>query len=47
MCIDHHQPRFQGAWGGLACPDWEPLGAKSMFDLIAHAKKKVENERQN
>lgn len=39
MCIDWQNPRFKGAWGGLACPDWVPLGAKSFFNLIERAKK--------
>lgn len=40
-CIDWNDPRFQGAWGGLACPDWVPLGAKGIHELIEEAKKKV------
>jgi hypothetical protein len=41
QCISQHNPRFEGAWGGLACPDWEPLGAKSLLELIEQAKAKV------
>jgi hypothetical protein len=42
-CIDWQDPRFEGAWGGLACPDWETLGAKSFFELI----EKVSDERKD
>lgn len=47
MCIDPHTPRFKGAWGGLACPDWVPLGAEDIKELIDHAKanyRKVDND---
>ena len=46
MCIDQHEPRFKGAWAGLACPDWEPKGARNILDLIEQAKK-VTNERKD
>jgi hypothetical protein len=38
LCIDHDTPRYDGAWGGLACPDWQPLGAVSMEQMVEYAK---------
>ena len=37
-CIDRNNPRFGGAWGGLACPDWIPLGSQEIKDMIEKAK---------
>ena len=39
QCIDQTNPRFNGAWGGLACPDWVPAGEIDFKSLIEHAKK--------
>ena len=47
MCIDRDNPRFEGAWGGLACPDWVSIGASDMKDLIDRAKatyRKADND---
>ena len=47
MCIDPDNPRFEGAWGGLACPDWVSIGASDMKDLIDRAKatyRKADND---
>lgn len=47
MCIDPDNPRFKGAWGGLACPDWVSIGASDMKDLIDRAKatyRKADND---
>ena len=42
-CIDRHNPRFDGAWGGLACPDWVPIEAQNMEELIQQAKDMYKN----
>ena len=47
MCIDRDNPRFEGAGGGLACPDWVSIGASDMKDLIDRAKatyRKADND---
>jgi hypothetical protein len=38
MCIDPDNPRFGGAWGGLACPDWVANGSQDLKSMIEHAK---------
>jgi hypothetical protein len=38
MCIDQENPRFGGAWGGLACPDWVVNGSQDLKSMIEHAK---------
>lgn len=38
MCIDQENPRFGGAWGGLACPDWVANGSQDLKSMIDHAK---------
>jgi hypothetical protein len=38
MCIDQENPRFGGAWGGLACPDWVANGSQDLKSMIEHAK---------
>lgn len=38
MCIDPDHPRFGGAWGGLACPDWVANGSQDLKSMIEHAK---------
>jgi len=47
QCIDQDNPRFKGAWGGLACPDWVPTGAEELKDLIEQAKRNYKNEPKN
>ena len=37
-CIDRDNPRFNGAWAGLACPDWVPTGSQELKDMIEKAK---------
>lgn len=49
QCIDQDNPRYDGSWGGLVCPDWEPLGAVDMVQLAKYARetyKKVKNEQK-
>jgi hypothetical protein len=38
MCIDRDNPRFDGAWGGLACPDWVANGSQDLHSMIERAK---------
>lgn len=38
MCIDRGNPRFGGAWGGLACPDWVANGSQDLKSMIEKAK---------
>jgi len=47
MCIDQDNPRFDGAWGGLACPDWVALGATDMKALIDEAKKNYKKSEKS
>ena len=38
-CIAQKNPRYGGAWAGIVCPDWAPLGASSIDELIENAKR--------
>ena len=38
LCVTGNHPEFGGAWGGLACPDWVPLGSQNVQDMIEKAK---------
>jgi len=47
QCIAQKNPRYGGAWGGIVCPDWVPLGARSLDDLIEIAKRKYGYEHKD
>lgn len=47
QCISQTKPRFDGAWGGLACPDWIPLGPTNMQELIDVAKATYKKDQKN
>jgi len=46
-CIAQKNPRYGGAWAGIVCKDWLPLGAVSFDELIEMAKRKYANEHKN
>jgi hypothetical protein len=46
MCIDAKNPRFGGAWGGLSCPDWVPLGPINWEQMIEHAKENYKSGKE-
>ena len=46
-CIARKNPRYGGAWAGIVCPDWIPLGSRSLDDLIEIAKRKYAYEHKN
>ena len=45
LCTDGDNPRYGGAWAGIVCPDWVPLGAKDMEQLIQAAKETYLNAK--
>lgn len=47
LCVDPINPRFNGAWGGLACPDWLPLGLTNPGELLDIAKKHYLSSKQS
>ncbi len=34
LCQRGEHPAWPGAWGGIACEHWKPLGARSHEELI-------------
>ena len=38
LCVTGNHPAFSGSWGGLACPDWIPMGSQEIKDMIEKAK---------
>ena len=34
LCQRGTHPRWPEAWGGIACEDWVPIGARSHIELI-------------
>jgi hypothetical protein len=47
QCIAQKNPRYDGAWAGIVCPDWLPLGIRSLDEMIEAAKKAYKYEHKD
>lgn len=46
LCLRGTHPLWPNAWGGLACPDWVPLGARSHDELMMMAREMRRRSRE-
>jgi len=40
LCAKGEHPQWPGAWGGIACDQWEPIGARSHEELMDMVKQR-------